>query len=99
MSAVGYDVGGSNHAETTHPPLNGGTCSGDGSSFVFSLHPAKFQLCPASTPSHCAFFDPGYSSQKPPRFVEAKTSFKTPLPPVGRWVAGPKPNDSRMRIF
>jgi hypothetical protein len=48
-----------------------------------SLHDAKLHVCPMSGASHCAFFEPGYSSQNPASELPL-TLLRTPLPLAGR---------------
>src|SRR3954468_8311387 len=79
-------------------PLNGTGCSGEAiASNGFREAKAKIQCPPVLGVLQTALLLPGYSSQKPPRSVPAKTFRSAALPPWGRAKSrsGPGPNDSR----
>src|SRR3954466_11908743 len=95
-SAVGLITGGSNQAEVMQPFIPG-ACSGEGPSNQFSLAPQNVQLWgPVSGARQTVVLLPGHSTQKPEIDMFVKTALIVPLPPLGRALSGPKPNDSRM---
>src|SRR3954464_7425896 len=95
-SAVGLITGGSNQAEVMQPFIPA-ACSGEGPSNQFSLAPQNVQLWGAVWGARQrVVLLPGHSTQKPEIDMFGKTALIVPLPPLGRALSGPKPNDSRM---
>ncbi len=56
--------------------------------------PANFQVWLPSGVIQLLFLLPRYSAQKPPSVVWMKVARMSPLPPAGRAMSGPMPNDS-----